>query len=98
MVPDPCTRAPWTELDVTAGASSQGTNPEPGAPGLLLGVKLHTQAQDSHMEGDGLKGIIRPHLLPQEQRRQVAPKPTPLHPSRSHGLLLLLPALSKSTL
>ena len=40
MAPCPCPRAPCTELGVTARASSQGTNSEPG-PGLPLGVTLH---------------------------------------------------------
>ncbi|DAA20436.1 TPA: IGL@ protein-like [Bos taurus] len=36
-----CSRAQRPELDVAAGASSQGTDSEPRPPGLLLGVKLH---------------------------------------------------------
>ena len=31
------------ELDMRAGASSQGTNSEPRPPGLLLGVMLHVE-------------------------------------------------------
>ena len=31
------------EVDVTAGASSQGTDSEPRPPGLLLGVMLHVE-------------------------------------------------------
>ena len=35
--------ARWPELDMTAGASSQGTNSEPRPPGLLLGVMMHVE-------------------------------------------------------
>ena len=90
----PCTGAQRTELDVTAGASSQGTDSEPRPPGLLLGVKLHPGLSTQNWRVKGSGGHHSP-LSSQKQRRGGAPEPTPCTPP---ALLSLRPLLLISLL
>ena len=78
----PCTRAQRTELDVTAGASSQGTDSESRPPGLLLGLKLHTGLITQNWRVKGSGGHQSPPSS-QKQRRGGAPRAHPVHPSSS---------------
>ena len=78
----PCTRAQRTELNVTAGASSQGTDSEPRPPGLVLGVKLHPGPSTQNWRVKGSGGHQSPPSS-QKQRRGGAPRAHPVHPSSS---------------
>ena len=78
----PCTQAQRTELDVTAGGSSQGTDSEPRPAGLLLGLKLHPgpNTQSWRVKGSGS------HQCPpssQKERRGGAPRAHSVNPSSS---------------
>ena len=93
----PCTRAQRTELDVTAGASSQGTDSEPWPPGLLLGVKLHTGVEHPELEGEGVRSSSVPTVFPETEdgRSPQSPLHAPLLlPSFMTFLPILGPSLS----
>ena len=85
------------DLDVTAGASSQGTDSEPWPPGLLLGVKLHTGMEHPELEGEGVRSSSVPTVFPETEdgRSPQSPLHAPLLlPSFMTFLPILGPSLS----
>ena len=87
----PCPWAQRPELDRTAGASSQGTDSEPGPPDLLLGLKLHPGPSTQNWRVKGSGGHESPPSS-QKERRGGAPEPTPCTPPALlslHPLLLI---------
>ena len=75
---------------MTAGASSQATNPEPRPPGPLLGVKLHTGPRSHTWTVMGSGPLSGPTLFPRSRGGERPPS-TPLAP-------LPLPAASSTPL
>ena len=77
---------------MTAGASSQGTNPEPRPPGLLLGVKLHTEPRSHTWRVMGSGHHQAPPSSPGAEEGS-SPQAQPLHPppTSSSAPLLLFP-------
>ena len=78
---------------MTAGASSQGTNPEPRPPRPPAGSEAAHGAQESHLEGDGLRASSGPTLFPRSRGGEQPPSPTlaPPLPTSSSAPLLLFP-------
>lgn len=79
---------------MTAGASSQATNPEPRPPGPLLGVKLHTGPRSHTWTVMGSGPLSGPTLFPRSRGGERPPStplaPLPL-PAASSAPLLLFP-------